>query len=88
VAVPIERDIEEGDVVGSVQAGRFPFVKTENWFVILVAEQREVLRIERVQFERRCEIVFPLPHAEAAQNLNIYFLCDSYIGCDRASSVI
>jgi pre-mRNA-splicing helicase BRR2 len=87
VTVNIQRTIEEDETVGAVVAPRFPVQKAENWYIILTDEEKQVLGIQKVQFDRQESVQFALPEDDMQGPLNVYVLCDCYVNCDRACEV-
>jgi hypothetical protein len=88
INVVVLRDIEDGENVAPVPTAWFPFTKTENWFVVVADEAKEVVRMEKILLERECEVALDLSEDELGRKLNVFLLSDSYIGCDRACDVV
>jgi pre-mRNA-splicing helicase BRR2 len=92
--VTLERELEAGAELGPVDAPRFPKVKEEGWWLVVGnPKTNQLLAIKRVNLQRRTkvklEFAAPAPDAsgeegaEGKQQLMLYFMCDSYLGCDQ-----
>lgn len=87
VAVTLEREIDE-DMrdIGNVRASRFPGVKKEGWWLVVAdVAKNELLSIKRLTVKQRAQIQldFVAPSETGAAQLTLYFMCDSYVGCDQ-----
>ncbi|XP_078443956.1 DExH-box ATP-dependent RNA helicase DExH12-like [Wolffia australiana] len=87
VQVTLERDAEgrSGDV-GPVCAPRFPKAKEEGWWLVVGdPASNQLLAIKRLSLQRRSkvELNFDAPAELGDKSYMIYFMCDSYLGCDQ-----
>ena len=67
-------------------ARRYPARKDENWWLVVGdAKANTLLAIKRVALQRkaRVKLDFVAPAAPGAHHLTLYFMCDSYMGCDQ-----
>lgn len=84
--VTLERDLEGRPEVGQVDAPRFPKSKEEGWWLVVGdSESNQLLAIKRVSLQRRSKVklAFAAPAEAGKKSLTIYFMCDSYLGCDQ-----
>ncbi|KAG0472873.1 hypothetical protein HPP92_014730 [Vanilla planifolia] len=84
--VTLERDLEGRSEVGPVDAPRFPKPKEEGWWLVVGdSSNNQLLAIKRVSLQRRAKVklVFAVPKDVGKKSLVIYFMCDSYLGCDQ-----
>ena len=68
-------------------ARRYPGRKEENWWLVVgEPEANALLAIKRVALQRRqrAKLDFAAPAAPGMHKLTLYFMCDSYLGCDQA----
>jgi pre-mRNA-splicing helicase BRR2 len=82
----LERDIEGRMEVGPVDAQRFPKPKDEGWWLVVGdTSMNQLLAIKRVTLQRRAKVKlnFVVPSELGKKNLTVYFMCDSYLGCDQ-----
>ena len=66
---------------------RYPGRKEENWWLVVgEPEANALLAIKRVALQRRqrAKLDFAAPAAPGLHKLTLYFMCDSYLGCDQA----
>ena len=87
VQVTLERDSDgrPGDV-GPVYAPRFPKAKEEGWWLVVGdTGSNQLLAIKRLALQRRSkvELNFDAPSEPGSKSYMIYFMCDSYLGCDQ-----
>ncbi|EOY19725.1 U5 small nuclear ribonucleoprotein helicase, putative isoform 2 [Theobroma cacao] len=84
--VTLERDLEGRTEVGPVDAPRYPKAKEEGWWLV-VGETRsnQLLAIKRVSLQRKAKVKleFAAPTEAAKKAYTLYFMCDSYLGCDQ-----
>jgi hypothetical protein len=69
------------------RARRYPGRKEENWWLVVgEPEANALLAIKRVALQRRqrAKLEFAAPAAPGLHRLTLYFMCDSYLGCDQA----
>ncbi len=65
---------------------RFPGRKDENWWLVVGdSKANTLLAIKRVALQRKARIKldFVAPSAVGNHHLILYFMCDSYLGCDQ-----
>ncbi|XP_072962861.1 DExH-box ATP-dependent RNA helicase DExH12-like [Typha angustifolia] len=87
--VTLERDLEGRSEVGPVDAPRFPKPKEEGWWVVVGdSSTNQLLAIKRVSLQRRARVKlnFNAPVETGKKTYMIYFMCDSYLGCDQEYS--
>lgn len=82
-----EEDEEEdsGDV-GPVIAPYYPGKKDEGWWLVVAdPKTKEVYAIKRTTLQKRAQVklVFRAPEQVGQAHLKLYFMCDSYLGCDQ-----
>ncbi|CAL8467727.1 g7265 [Coccomyxa elongata] len=80
----LERELE-GDL-RPVDAPRYPGRKDENWWLVVGdSKANTLLAIKRVALQRkaRVKLDFVAPSAQGNHHLTLYFMCDSYMGCDQ-----
>lgn len=84
LTVVIERDEEMDDL--AVVSARYPFEKTEAWWVVVGdSASRQLYAIKKTQVARERQEVsleFTVPNA-GHHNLTIWCMCDSYIDADK-----
>ncbi|XP_008811841.2 DExH-box ATP-dependent RNA helicase DExH12-like [Phoenix dactylifera] len=83
--VTLERDLEGRSEVGSVDAPRYPKSKEEGWWLVVGDSTNQLLAIKRVSLQRKAKVklVFTAPSEVGRRTYTIYFMCDSYLGCDQ-----
>ncbi|KAJ8559466.1 hypothetical protein K7X08_003524 [Anisodus acutangulus] len=89
VQVTLERDLEGRTEVGPVFAPRYPKAKEEGrWLVVGDTKSNQLLAIKRVTLQRksRVKLDFAAPSKAGTRNYTLYFMCDSYLGCDQEYS--
>ncbi|XP_058110373.1 DExH-box ATP-dependent RNA helicase DExH12-like [Magnolia sinica] len=90
--VTLERDFEgrEGrSEVGPVDAPRYPKAKEEGWWLVVGdSKSQQLLAIKRVSLQRRAKVKldFTAPAEVGKKSYMLYFMCDSYLGCDQEYS--
>ena len=65
---------------------RFPGRKDENWWLVVGdSKANTLLAIKRVALQRKARIKldFVAPSSVGSHHLILYFMCDSYMGCDQ-----
>ncbi|CAL5322251.1 unnamed protein product [Camellia sinensis] len=85
----LQRDIEGQTEVGPVDAPRYPIAKEEGWWLIVGdTKTNQLLVIRKVSFRRKSnvELVFTAPGEAEQKTYTLYFVCDSYVGCDQEYS--
>nr|XP_033509201.1 DExH-box ATP-dependent RNA helicase DExH12-like [Nicotiana tomentosiformis] len=86
VQVTLERDLEGRTEVGPVFAPRYPTTKEEGWWLVVGdAKSNQLLAIKRVTLQRKSSVKlnFSAPAEAGTRTYTLYFLCDSYLGCDQ-----
>jgi pre-mRNA-splicing helicase BRR2 len=78
-------DADDLNAADHVLAPLFPSEKTENWWLVIGdARTKALYGIKRVTFasdiQTRVDFVIP---KEGDYQLTLYFMCDSYLGCDQ-----
>ncbi|KAE8670625.1 SNRNP200 protein [Hibiscus syriacus] len=87
--VALERDLEGKTEVGPVDAPRYPKAKDEGWWLVVGdTKSNQLLAIKRVSLQRRAKVKleFAAPTEAAEKTYTLYFMCDSYLGCDQEYS--
>jgi len=72
--------------LGVVYAPRYPRTKVENWWVMVGdVANNSCLAIKRVTLEKSLavKLEFPASATPGAHEYTLYFMCDSYMGCDQ-----
>ncbi|KAL5557644.1 hypothetical protein UlMin_033855 [Ulmus minor] len=88
----LERDLEGRTEVGPVDAPRYPKAKDEGWWLVAGdTKTNEVLGLKRVSVQRRSRVKFEFGPAKldkqpGKKTYTLYFMCDSYLGCDQEYS--
>ncbi|CAK0763687.1 DExH-box ATP-dependent RNA helicase DExH12 [Coccomyxa viridis] len=80
----MEREIE-GDL-RPADAPRFPGRKDENWWLVVGdPSSNTLLAIKRqaLQKKGRAKLDITAPATPGTHHLTLYFMCDSYMGCDQ-----
>ncbi|XVE68358.1 hypothetical protein DITRI_Ditri09bG0061900 [Diplodiscus trichospermus] len=84
--VTLERDIEGRTEVGPVDAPRYPKAKEEEWWLVVGdTKSNQLLAIKKVSLQRKAKVKleFNAPAEAARKTYTLYFMCDSYLGCDQ-----
>ncbi|XP_047332165.1 DExH-box ATP-dependent RNA helicase DExH12-like [Impatiens glandulifera] len=87
--VVLERDLEGRTEVGAVHAPRYPKTKEEGWWLVVGdTKTNQLLAIKRVSLQRKLKLKldFTAPSEPGMKNYTLYFMCDSYLGCDQEYS--
>ncbi|MCL7047252.1 hypothetical protein MKW94_014479 [Papaver nudicaule] len=87
--VTLERDLEGRSEVGSVDAPRYPKSKEEGWWLVIGdSKTNQLLAIKRVSLQRKSKVKleFVAPAETGRKSYTLYFMCDSYLGCDQEYS--
>lgn len=87
--VTLERDLEGRAEVGPVDAARYPKAKEEGWWLVVGdTTSNQLLAIRRVVLQRKAKIKldFSAPPQAGKKSYMVYFMCDSYLGCDQEYS--
>ncbi|CAH9084541.1 unnamed protein product [Cuscuta europaea] len=86
VQVTLERDLEGRTDVGPVFAPRYPKTKDEGWWLVVGdPKTNQLLAIKRVSLQRKSKVKldFSAPGEPGKKSYTLYFMCDSYMGCDQ-----
>jgi pre-mRNA-splicing helicase BRR2 len=84
IVVNLEREIE-GEI-GPVFAPRYPGRKEEAWWLVVGDVRKGTLHaIKRITLGKRqkVKLEFAAPEQVGKADLTLYFMCDSYLGCDQ-----
>uniref|UniRef100_A0A2P2L2Z5 RNA helicase n=1 Tax=Rhizophora mucronata TaxID=61149 RepID=A0A2P2L2Z5_RHIMU len=87
--VTLERDLEGRTDVGPVDAPRYPKAKEEGWWLVVGdTKTNQLLAIKRVSLQRKSKVKldFAAPAEAGRKSYTLYFMCDSYLGCDQEYS--
>lgn len=87
--VILERDLEGRSEVGPVEAPRYPKAKEEGWWLVVGdTKSNQLLAIKRVALQRKSKVKleFAAPAEPGKKSYALYFMCDSYLGCDQEYS--
>ncbi|TYG99809.1 hypothetical protein ES288_A10G225400v1 [Gossypium darwinii] len=87
--VTLERDLEGKTEVGPVDAPRYPKAKDEGWWLVVGdTNSNQLLAIKRVSLQRKAKVKleFAAPTEATEKAYTLYFMCDSYLGCDQEYS--
>ncbi|TKY49340.1 ATP-dependent helicase [Spatholobus suberectus] len=86
VLVTLERDLEGKTELGPVDAPRYPKAKEEGWWLVVGDTKTNLLlAIKRVSLQRKlkAKLEFAAPADTGRKSYALYFMCDSYLGCDQ-----
>lgn len=78
--------LEEGAGLGAVHAPLFPRQKTESWWLAIgEPNSNRLLAIKRFTLGRQLDtkLQFEAPEPAGKHELELYFMSDSYLGCDQ-----
>ncbi|CAH8267101.1 unnamed protein product [Arabidopsis lyrata] len=87
--VMLERDMEGKTEVGPVESLRYPKTKEEGWWLVVGdTKTNQLLAIKRVSLQRnvKVKLAFTVPSELGEKSYTLYFMCDSYLGCDQEYS--
>ncbi|KAK4751540.1 hypothetical protein SAY87_005022 [Trapa incisa] len=87
--VILERDMEGRTELGPVDAARFPKAKEEVWWLVVGdTKTNELLANKRLSLQRKAKVKlnFTAPSDPGKRDYTLYFMCDSYLGCDQEYS--
>ncbi|CAM9812570.1 unnamed protein product [Ectocarpus sp. 6 AP-2014] len=95
LVVSLEREGEEDEDEpeggwGKVCAPLYPKSKTEAWWVVVGDKKKNtLLAIKRVTLQRktRAKLEFAAPDEVGEHTLELFLMCDSYVGCDQEYAV-
>jgi pre-mRNA-splicing helicase BRR2 len=86
VVVSVKLEREDADEAGPVHAPFFPKPKMENWWLVVgETKTNSLLAIKRVAFgaSTAASLEFSAPSEVGKHNLTLYFISDSWMGCDQ-----
>ena len=78
--------LDEGAGLGAVHAPHFPKPKAEGWWLLVGdVKANSISAIKRVALGRSSTVrlEFPAPAEPGEHDLTLYFMSDSYLGCDQ-----
>eukprot|EP00210_Caulerpa_lentillifera_P005576 g5333.t1 len=85
MTVMLERETKDSEL-RPVDAPRFPKRKDEGWWLVVgIPKQNQLLAIKRVSLQQRSvvKLDFTAPSEQGSHSLTLFFMCDSYLGCDQ-----
>ncbi|CAN4100513.1 unnamed protein product [Withania somnifera] len=83
---PLRRHLQGRTEVGPVLAPGYPKDKEEGWWLVVGdIESNQLVAIKRVNLQRnsRIKLHFSAPAEDGTRKYKLYFVCDSYRGCDE-----
>ncbi|KAL3148608.1 hypothetical protein ABBQ38_014036 [Trebouxia sp. C0009 RCD-2024] len=86
INVFMDRTLPEGQELTPVHCPRYPGRKEENWWLLVGRPaDNSCLVIKRVPLKQRqtTKLQFTAPEQTGQQELSLYFMCDSWNGCDQ-----
>ncbi|KNA14581.1 hypothetical protein SOVF_105940 [Spinacia oleracea] len=86
MVISLERDLEGRSEVGPVDALRYPQAKEEGWWLVVGdTKSNQLLAIKRVTLKRKSKVKldFLAPADVGKRTYTLYYMCDSYLGCDQ-----
>lgn len=89
LVVDLVREME-GAELPPVHAPRFPGVREEGWWLVVgQPKANKLLGIKRVSFGKaqRVKLAFDAPAEVGKAKLSLFFMCDSWLGCDQEYEV-
>lgn len=89
LVVNLDREME-GTELPPVRAPRFPSVREEGWWLVVGSPKaNKLLGIKRVSFGKaqRVKLAFDAPAEVGPTQLKLFFMCDSWLGCDQEYDV-
>ncbi|EOA28486.1 hypothetical protein CARUB_v10024696mg [Capsella rubella] len=87
--VMLERDMEGRTEVGPVNAPRYPKTKEEGWWLVVgEIKTNQLMAIKKISLQRKAKVKleFAVPTEPGEKSYTLYFMCDSYFGCDQEYS--
>lgn len=89
LVVDLQREMEGGEL-SPVHAPRFPGTRDEGWWLVVgQPKANKLLGIKRVSFSKsqRVKLAFDAPAEVGQTKLSLFFMCDSWLGCDQEYEV-
>ena len=87
MVVSLEREMDDSDELGAVVAPRYPKKKdSESWWLVVGDVKKGTLSaIKRVNLGRKqkVKLEFQAPSDPGNVEYTLFFMCDSYLGCDQ-----
>merc|ERR1712146_672769 len=86
VSVVAELERDGGEAPGPVKAPYYPKKKTEGWWLVIGdPKANSLVSIKRIQLQVRSKVKldFAAPEQPGEYNYTLYFMSDSYLGCDQ-----
>ncbi|KAK9927935.1 hypothetical protein M0R45_025095 [Rubus argutus] len=86
--ITLQVDMER-ERVGPVDAPRYPKTKEEGWWLVVGdTKTNSLLAIKRVPPQKKAKVKlgFVAPTEAGKKTYTLYFMCDSYLGCDEEHS--
>lgn len=86
VTLQVDLQREQAGELRSVDAPRYPTRKEEQWWLVVGdPKANSLLAIKRISLQRtsKVKLAFQAPSKLATHHLVLYFMCDSYMGCDQ-----
>ncbi|KAL6175995.1 hypothetical protein ACLB2K_052631 [Fragaria x ananassa] len=86
ITLQVDMDRER---VGPVDAPRYPKTKEEGWWLVVGdTKTNSLLAIKRVPPQKKAKVKlgFVAPAEAGKKTYTLYFMCDSYLGCDEEHS--
>ena len=90
VSVALEREVNGSEDLVPVTAPYFPGQRDEAWWLVVGdTKSNSLLAIKRVVLNRasKVKLEFSAPSAPGVHSLTLFFMCDSYLGCDQEYQV-
>ncbi|KAI8532460.1 hypothetical protein RHMOL_Rhmol11G0215900 [Rhododendron molle] len=87
--VTLERDLGGQTEVRPVDSPRYPKTKEEGWWLVVGdTKSNQLLAIKKVSLQRKAKVKldFAAPGDAGMKTYTLYFMCDSYMGCDQEYS--
>lgn len=85
--VTLKRELDGTSEVGPVHAPRYPKAKEEGWWLVVGdSKSNQLLGVKKVSLKREFKVkldTIAAPSEVGKRSLTLYFMCDSYIGCDQ-----
>ena len=86
MTVELERDDDDALQLGPVIAPFYPQRKDEGWWLVVgTMSGNGLLTLKKVNLQQKSKLTieFPAPVAEGPTDFKLYFMCDSFTGCDQ-----
>ncbi|XP_074325952.1 DExH-box ATP-dependent RNA helicase DExH12-like [Apium graveolens] len=84
--VTLKRNLKGRTEVGPVDAPNYPKIKNEKWWLLVGdMESNQLYAIKMVPLQRysKVKLDFDAPAQTGRKTYTLYFICDSYMGCDK-----